>query len=687
MTTNSFAILDKFHRFLVEDSDYLLRVSNKGTRDDTKRGTRDQFARYLVSVATQPIGLQASIAPFNCSQEQMLAYLMEVFEFNQAQIRGMRSDSDSATKPSIRKHSWRPEIKFKVGRPAFYHKEQEFLDNLSVRVYLFKDQSQVENNDSPPSVTTNEDNKRLSNIFQRMKPDHAILTRPVAPMLRELRFTRVESTKSTISVTNTSTDMGGLNVRRSYTDPKTGHILRFEFWLNSSMANIGALQSMSRYVSRSKFCCSFKRARGIALSSSGKLLYGFINVRLTEVPAYAIKVTYPILSMKEQRVNTSEICLEFRNRQISDDLNGGKSDHASKQGGVEETLSAQPSSNSVINHMRLYVCCIVFQMLTMRRCTEINELREFDRIISSMTLDNLFYLPAHTLINQHRLQNNLKQLEDQSLRRAAILLLLTRLNNIRVASVNQVLFESWQLLLVALAQHEYVIAHRLYDSKTMQQIEIFDDNPEADTSKDVVIDIELAAAADFCEMISREQLANGWLSMLANKSNDLAKTLTLSYLRLAEVMISHMKSNNFVAPKLKSGVLQLEKRIDKLLAEVVSSYLKTMLTQLVKEDHTVTSPRKEGLRLSKDFNSIRTSRVISRKANKHMNMSSSWQKMARDLQQIDHDLSLHWAPSGIGGVGIDNSNLFGSSTMKDQLTRLVLLVRSKMDQYLDDKYL
>lgn len=636
-------ILNKLTRCLNEDLNTLQK--NGLNKNVTKRDSRKLFAGYLVSVATHSIGLRASIAPFNCSQEQMLAYLMDMFNLKESQLRKILTGNDNDDKrinSSVMKrtHSWRPELRIRLNAPAFFYNEQDHIDNLSVRVYMFKDPrlSNLDAYDNKPSTFSDSSdssrNNGLLEIFKMFRLDSSILIRPINEMKYLIRFIKTDrdSYKMVHTILGRSENISDdihLRIRRYCCEPKSVHILRFEFWSNISNTNVSWLDKF-RHLARRLVHGGYgqKRNKSTTYMNENQKFYGFINISLTQIPSYAVKKVHSILSLKERRVNNCEVSLEVRNRRI---LNNDDKDYKPKPKTYDKPRKS--SEYYIINHLRLYVNCLLYQAISLNEDT-------FDRIADSPTniiLDNLLYIPAYTLINQHRLQSNLNQLEDQSLRRVSILTLLLKLDKQnKLDDTIAFKLEHFKIILIMVVQHEYMVAHRVMDDKTLQEVDPFRDDSNVDSSRDIIVDLEITTLVNFIDHFLAYRLKKWFIrserTIRQNIDVNLERHITLLSLKLFKVIITHFERVRSVNIKLKAVIPGFKNKIEKLLLEIISNEISTRLKSIVDKDKiSVISNQGKGILRGRQSRSD----------------DNPWRKLLRDVHLINDDLSLYWSHKGL----------------------------------------
>lgn len=681
-----------------------------------------EFVKYLVSVATHPIGLRASVSPFNSSQEQMLAYIMDMFsltgvklekiligtkkskEIGKTADRGKTGDQQTGLSAKKR-HSWRPELRIRLSAPIFFYREQDYLDNLHVRVYLFREDRLVESSkqidfESSATTTTSsdrfdklEDTKSksiLNKIFKRFRLDSSVLIRPVKEMRHLVRFEpsltiasgpahRVKIYRTAynmIQVVNSDTKIKDdirLNLRRYYCDPKTAHILRFEFWLDARTFRTGCLNWYKRLVRRlvytGNISSCFKRNTSTTYENENQEFYGYINIKLTQLASYATKQTYPILSLNERKVNNCQICLELKNRRILED---GEAKMI-EQGQLNALSASRKSSDEyLMRHVRLYVNCLVYQSLSLASSEEIGSKSSSYEVFHSLTLDNLLYIPAYTLINQHRLQSNLNQFEDKCLRRVSILLLLVKLEQrqrFKGDDRNSKLI-IMKMLLVSVIRNEYINANRLIDDKTLQEVDPFKDDTGNGGTRSSITILEIATLRKFVNLFLFNRLKKWLLSPKASdESNpdDLDRSITLSSLRMFRTAISHFKKMSLSSEmkgKIQQDATALKIRIEQLLCGLIIGHLKTYLDTLINNSLDRIKGKVEGVGKQED--------------------KELWLELLHDIKRIDHDVCLHWSRKGLNGLIMNEREFVKKLRMFENLEKQNFrrVIMTKIDNYL-----
>lgn len=606
------------------------------------------FIKYVVSVATHPIGLHASISPYNSSREHMLAYIMDMFSISETKLKKMFLISDKSIKiPNVenvksptamkempivskKRHSWRPELRLRVYPPTFFYKERLYLNNLFVRVYLFKNEllmtSIVNEKTIEPEHSTS-GRKVLDYIFRGLRLSSSVLIRPVNEMRHLIKFKSNETSGDAegtsfskanykmVQVVNDKTELYDdihLNIRRYYCEPQTVHILRFEFWLNSDIKQGGFFSWYKRFArrlvyNRSWFTCfQSNQKRKQTYMNESQEFYGYINIKLTQLPSYPTKQNYSILSIQERKINSCEISLDLRNRRILEE-----DSHPEVQQTQKNDQHRKSMRDFLINHVRLYVNCLIYQSLpfSSKNVAGLNQVESCRNLI----LDNLFYLPAFTLINQHRLQSNLDQFEDRCLRRVAILILLINLENMHDIRANPI-----KILLLSVIKNEYMVMRRPVDDKTMQEVDPFEDSFEIKGSRAIIVELELATLRDFVNKFLNTRIEQ-WLI----EPSDLDRSITRSSLKLFKTAISYIKhwiKVDKVLTKLLDDVVSLKKLVDQLLCRVIIEQLCSKLDEAIE---------------------------LERGSKNRRRLSNLWLKLLHDVNHINRDLSLYWEQGGL----------------------------------------
>lgn len=703
---NATDILARYSSYLDDD---LEAQQDGGAKSNAakKRNSRKQFAAYLISVATHSIGLRASISPFNCNQEQVLVYIMELFRLKETQLEkilagGQQNKGKESNKPFPRKrHSWRPELRLRISPPTYLYDKDGKLEDLSIRVHLFKDPKVIteEKQQQPASPGPKEaaQSKGLMKIFKKFQLDASVLIRPSSEskfLIRFVKFNQIEPYK--MVYTKQGGDVGDkiiddihLSIRRYYCEPNSAHILRLEFWSDSTNMNSTRFDGLKRFARYYVLggCLRQYDLRDSA-KAKGQRFYGYINIKLTSVPSYAIRKTYPVMTLKELRVNNCELCLEIRNRRIMDvddridnqEIEKDQTNQSTVEIEVPKPKAKKSGDFFISNHLRLYANCLLYQTLSLSEeaCFKIGNQQ------TMITLDNLLYFPAYTLINQHRLQSNLNQLEDQSLRRTCILELLLKLNqqNVDQQSMEQqnekktidFRLEYTKYILISVLQNEYVTAHRPMDDKTFQEADPFREDPIQDSSRDLIVDLECIALKDFMGTFMSKHLRKCFIRSQSERQAvefDIERSVTLIALRLCSFIIAHLQKSGYVRFKLKAQANEMKKMVEKTLVDIILKKVKSRLNKIIKQDKNMPRGQKttKGLR-----------------ARRKLSSTSPWRMLLFDIRLINNDLCLYWSRKGLHGLDTqqrvaDNSSLSSMLYQED----LKNIITEKINDYLGIK--
>lgn len=655
---------------------------------------RSSFIKYVVSVATHPIGLRASVVPYNSSREDMLAYIMDMFSISETKLKKILArpeesikainveDSGSAGLPSTatktptgfrKRHSWRPELRLRVYPPSFFYKEQLYLDNLYVRIYLFKNELLTRSivNDNQMDVETSPGNKKvLNHIFKGLRLSSPTSIRPVNELKHLIRFKSIRHGENLEETKLSRTDYEmvqvvdekskqyndiHMNIRRYYCETPTVYVLRFEFWLNSDIKRVNFFKRCARQLTCHRKCSSClipKHKRRQKYMNENQEFYGYINVKLTQVPSYPTKQNYPILSHKERKINSCEISLDLRNRRIlEDNPNDGGEIRSFKT--LKQEKPRKSIRGFIVNHVRLYINCFLYQSLPYisGKADDLNRIQPYRNLI----LDNLFYLPAFTLINQHRLQSNLDQFEDRCLRRVAILLMLIKLENTHDASVNPM-----KILLLSVIQNEYIVMRRPVDDRTMQEVDPFRDSYEIRGSRALIMEIELASLKEFVVKLLITRLEQWLIKQPDQLTINLNQSITLFSLKLFKTATSYIKfciKTDEISNKLLNEVISIKKLVDQVLCKMAIERMRSKFEKVIELEQGADNR-------GRSFN--------------------LWLELFQDVHHIDRDLSLYWRRKGLDGLIKSEKKLISELGMfkelqKNDFSRVIGL---KVDDYI-----
>jgi hypothetical protein len=647
-------------------------------RDQGIKKDCEEFAAYLAAVASQSIGLRASVSPFNESSESMLAYLMDVFRLNEAQLESIIAESsggsystDDKRKPTVTArlnkicHKWQPELKLRIDPPIILNERTE---DLTVRIYQFKENTLHDVNRQRAQKNLIQGSKNIYDVIKVCGSGSPKSTRPRSELLIEAKFVKSDETYRLV---RTSPAQGGTNSRLVHlvgqrdneiriVVPKqrsrsnaTAYFLDIEFWLQED--KVFGLRTMKRFIDCTRVSCCGGRSKTstpVHYSAYGKQFYGFVSIRLDQIPAYATKSSYHIQSPQFKPINSCEICLEFINKDLLD-LN------------EEHTIN-----EIIIKHARLYAICIAYQLSILTATNIFIDEFAFGQTQSTLSLDNLLYMPAFSLINQHRLQNNLSQLEDQSIRRSSILLLLLCLTRRHDISL---LPESHKILLMSMAEHDYLNAHRQFNNAIGQEVETFHRGATLDRSHEKIKMLEHDAIQNFVDELVSSNRIRIWLSKIDSTNIELAKQDVLSSLRLAKTILAHHDSNPMVDSILKYQSSVLRDRINKLLADIVSDELRLRLNTIISSNKTSQSPKY-----------TRRSKLNKERSTQSTQMSS-WQKFFYDLHMLENDIILNWSNEGLDCLRLQQFKGESSFINDESIKKLRKNIQDKINDYLASK--
>lgn len=688
-------ILNELNLCLDEDIFGLKRSINPSNKNEykSKRKQHRDFVMYLVSVATHPIGLRASVKPYNCNQEEMLLYLMDMFSLTEAKLRTIivgktKSGQQQTNLSPLKRHSWRPELRIRLHPPTFFYKEGLYLDNLYVRVYLFEEKLKKSSETIDDVSNTNEAKNRgmLNKIFKNLDSTSSTRIRSLSELRQLVRFesganqvtasSQMKAAKSSYKMTQILgnetklQDDIHLDIRRFYCEPQSAYILRFEFWLNNDVLKQGCVKRYQRCLREllsGKFSgCSQDKKQSI-YQTDNQDFYGFVNVKLSNLPSYATKQTFPILSLKEKRVNNCEISLELRNRRILEEL------EVDQQSDLKIAYSIPKRSNEsfLINHMRLYCNCILYQCLSLS-LDSFHKLAKGGRF-RNVTLDHLMYLPGYTLINQHRLQSNLSVFDDQCLRRVSILLLLIKLETKSIDDIEERI-DYVKTLLISLVYNEYIGAHRLIDDKTLQEVDPFFSSSNIDFTRMVVLEIEFTTLRNYLNMFLKPKL-DRWL--LKSSENSLtamnSRIMTLYGLKLFKTALVQLKRRNRACrevAKYQVDVATMRSSIERHLCRIIINHLKLRVEEIVESERYTSSSIK----------TVKRNKPLS----SEIEDDNLWLQLLHSLRYIQHDLTLYWSRKGLNSLVKNEETFVKKLGMFKKLEEKSLsrIVEAKLESYL-----
>lgn len=661
LTTN---ILDIISPLIDDDiTAYHLSIHRNEMNKETKKTAeklRDNYARYLISVATHSIGLSSSLAPFDCSQEQMMAFIVDMFKVSKKKVQEMLgySTSTKSTLVPVKRHHWRPELRIRLGPPIFSFIEEGYIERLRVRVYLIKSEQKrkdiVEN-------SINSDQK-LVLIFQKIssklrnKPDFFV--RPMTDMLIQIQFGPIPDGGlgfHNVQVTEGERIVRDVNIpiRRYYCDPETLHTIRFEFWIDGNKVN-GHLPS------------SFSKALSLFRSSSrqekSEKFVGYTSLDLSEIPSYAIKQTLPILGIRGKKITNCDITVEPKNRRL-------ESEPARFNFSGSSSKSETTRLKFIINHLRLYANCLLYQSLLL--ADENHRDSDIELILQELSLDNLLYLPAHSLINQHRLQSNLTFFDDTSLRRSSMLLLLIQLELKKLDCNFSDRLSVVKLALYTILKNEYLTTYQLVDDRTMQEVNPFRDRLADSSVTTLVTELEAATLREFISQVLTKKLKDSFVPTAITRSQETfyGRNITLMCLRLCRLALEHLcsMSHRIISERLRQDLLAQKGMLEQLLCEISVEHIVESVIRLLsgKPDQNV------------QYSTIGVNPLESCE-------DLTWSDLLSGVHAMNNDIHTYWSRQGLRGlmqrhiVFLQNSKLL-NRLYQNEVTTLII---EKVEKYL-----
>lgn len=618
-------LLAHVKELIEDDLRFLTREQRAQTTDATK--SREQFVAHLASIISQPIGLRASVAPFNESSESMFAYLMEMFCLSQDQLERLLAISGEQPSPTGRNckiRQWQPELKLKINPPIF---DGTNTDNITVKLMVEEYQQ----------ANVEAGSRNIFDVIRMRGGDRLKTVASQDRVLVEIGYIKRGNTYLAELITGLSDivvvdDRGDGEVRLRLRGHKiSNQKIRIEFWIQCLKRF-----NLKRFVACS--CCGSDGDR--EATSKDQILLGTTSIKLSQIPAYATRNSYPILSSHHKLVNNCDILTQIRNGNLVV---------------KDETI--------VDNHVRLYAICIAYQLNLLTNdgiTSRLSKLPRFEAARSAnLNLDSLLYLPAFSLINQHRLRYNISHQEDQSICRSAILLLLTRMESL---NVNRIYSDSHRLLLASIAEHEYLNAHRHFNNTTRQEVDPFQPGLSHDGSREQVQLLEYHSIDDCAkELVSGDRIRT-WLSRVNTMGFDSKKADVLVGLRLVKTIILHNMNNSMVHPRFSGQSAALKNYVEKLLTDTVSDELKLRLRSILINMQPL-SPVKQNKR-----------------SDLRCQPDNPWCKLFCDIHSIENDLVLHWSDLGLDSLKLNKT---GSALIDDEsMSKLQAIIESKIRNYL-----
>lgn len=654
-------------RRLDDDLDDDLRHFKLGPHaGENKEGKKrhQKFVLYLLSVATHAIGLKASRSPLNSSEDHMLAYVIDMFSLNDEKLeRLFQAGEQSNSKGNMRRlHSWRPELSVELQPPVGLPNTQVKPQDLYVRIYIFKRLKDIlETNTAAEKDKADIKSLMFKRIFRSRKVDATVLIRPIKGIRGLLRFEPTNAGNSRaifgklFKMIQIPVDSGKkqenqdlrLKIRRYQCDTDQDYILRFEFWGRIKSIETSLSQRYRRFVRRilARKLFSYIEQDSLNMSTVNQEFLGYTHVELARLPSYPTSQTYPIFNLRGQRLSKCEISLNIMNRRVELDIDPRNLEEREQKRKAGELSSQTPKRSGLeylVNHVRLYVDCILYQFLTLRFGYNPREMLMNIQSSPDVSLDNIFFLPAHTLINQHRLQSNLNQLEDLSLRRVSMLMLLVKLDHLyfleKAGSKQLSNLLLLQTLLTTILQNEYIRSRQAISERTVQDNDISPIQGQVQ-SRPLIVETEFVALREFCESVLSKRLRE-WLLESRTYPDNEVRVLTLHHLKLYKSAISYLKK----CEKSKSTTSRarfdtdsgLRGPIERTLCEIILGHIQTRLQDI--QEATINSPRRpRRIRLQKS--------EAKRRLTEH-----TWTQLLNDVKNIDQDLSIHWSRRGLKGL-------------------------------------
>lgn len=680
--------LDLAEQFIIQDlEEYVPRLEprsrRKGPAGEKDPFQQQDFFRYLVSVASHPIGLRSSSKPFNSNEEEMLNYLVDMFNINEfsrlKNILCSYRDSDAEKNKvdprklqeiirSRRRHSWRPELRIRIEPLTFYYKERQYIDNLTIRIYVFKedDATKQEQEQGDNSSQDSKNQHTILNSIFKTKLETSNRIRPIKEMRCLVKFSRVDPSDESeqpkykmVQVINNRPVDGDirLKIRRRYCEPGSKHILRFEFWINSGAVGANWVDQYRRILKRVVYngpsSCTNKEKS--IYQNEDQEFYGYVNYNLDQLPSHAIKLSRSILTIQKRRINNCEICLEARNRRL-------ESSHRviEPTTGPSSTRKQVPNQDFIINHIRLYANSFLYQSLKLIQTKGDSLIGSY--AMENVTIDNLLYMPAQTLANQHRLQSNLNKSEDQSLRRIALLILMNALQSrFRDHARDPIIMTN---LLACLTNNEYVTARKVIDDKTLQEMNPFLEGSPTDTS-DSIIEMEITMLRRFAVRTLKYRAKKFFLPI--DPKDHLDRLVTLAQLIMFRKALAHHEKLGPIHQKVKNlrfDVTELRGLISCVLYVMVERHLRLRFEALLKRDRATTALQ------------------INYRGSIGAAEADSWDNLLRDIAGISNDLCLYWSTQVIQNI---EEKLVGKieNTGKVDRQNIGRLIKLKIDDFLD----
>lgn len=271
----------------------------------------------------------------------------------------------------------------------------------------------------------------------------------------------------------------------------------------------------------------------------------------------------------------------------------------------------------VNRHIRLYNVCLLYQLFLFAASIRKSKLKE-SLMFQSISLENLLYLPAYSILNHHRLKIQLTSFEDKSLRRSAMLMILARLDQ-PVPNTMKAKAKKVQIMLTSVVQNEYFTSRRTIG-----------DMKAPDSHLDLIIGLEYILLKEYVELVLIPKLKS-WFQNLPEihlvEAPD--KSIMFAAMKLCKVAIKHFKRCKKTTLTLERGsinILSLKNDIEVVLCQVILEHAASRLS------NAATLAAKDTKMRPKN------------------STESVWFDLLRELRLINHDLCLHWSRKGLDGL-------------------------------------
>lgn len=631
---------------------------NEVTKNTLER-LRGNFSRYLISVATHSLGLGPSLTPFNCNQEQMIAYIMDMFDVSKKRIpeilgqtNGPKNQREEVIPTPVKRHQWRPELRIRIGTPMFFSREPGYLERLRIRLYSMKSNQTNTGAKHPAKGSDQKLNQIFQKLIEKLRKKPNFYVRHPSEMVTQIQFEQDKNRSSnyiTVRLHKDNKTVGDLYlpIRRYYCDRETSHTIRFEFWIEKKHIDANEHYSWNRV---------FGILRPSPKREKSESFIGYISIDLTDVPSYAYKQTYPVLNSRDKKVTNCDITIEPKNRRLDSNMtNSNLLDYNSK---LEATRL-----KFIINHIRLQANCLLYQSLLVAKVSQGAEFSSHQ-----LSIDNLLYLPAYSLINQHRLQSNLSFFDDTSLRRSSMLLLLIQLECKKLDCEFRNILSVVKLVLLTVLKNEYLTTYQLIDNRTMQEANPFRDRLADNPVTLIVTELESASFREFISRVLTRYLKDWFVSAAEvpdPQKFSSERTMTLICLRLCRLALEHLcdMSHRMISKKLRQDLITQKGMIEQLLCEIFLNYIIASIQKLLVDPSSIEHP--DGTNASDPSN-------------------LNWSSILSCVRTINNDIRTHWSRKGLRGLMRRHRGFLENSKLLERLyqNEMTSLIMSKVDNYM-----